>query len=108
MRLLSTTDFRRVFKAGKRHRGNEFTVIARANELDFPRLGLAISRRSAARAVDRNRIKRLVRERFRTTAALMQPFDIVIQATPKARYQSNAQLVDALNEAWQRLELSKC
>ena len=71
MRLLSTTDFQCVFKAGKRYRGNEFTVIARANELDFPRLGLAISRRSAARAVDRNRIKRLVRERFRTAAAQM-------------------------------------
>jgi ribonuclease P protein component len=108
MRLLSTTDFQQVFTVGKRHRGKEFTVIARANELDVPRLGLAISRRSAARAVDRNRLKRLVRERFRTSAVTLLPADIVVQATPTARHRSNELLIDALDEAWLRLALIKC
>lgn len=107
MRLLSTSDFRQVFRTGKRHRGNEFTVIARANDLDFPRLGLAISRRSAARAVDRNRLKRLVRETFRTSATGLYPVDIVVQATPAARLKANDRLVEALDEAWQQLALTK-
>tara|TARA_R110002073_G_scaffold44946_7_gene124370 strand:+ start:532 stop:894 length:363 start_codon:yes stop_codon:yes gene_type:complete len=107
MRLLSTTDFRQVFSAGKRYRGNEFTVIARANDLDLPRLGLAISRRSAARAVDRNRLKRLVRENFRTSAVRLHPVDIVVQATPSARHRTNALLLKALDEAWHRLALIK-
>lgn len=107
MRLLFTTDFRQVFNAGKRHRGTEFTVIARANELEYPRLGLAISRRSAARAVDRNRLKRLVRETFRTSVVRLHPVDIVVQATPTARLKPNDRLVDALDEAWLRLALIK-
>ena len=107
MRLLSTTDFRQVFKAGKRHRGNEFTVIARANDLEAPRLGLAISKRSAARAVDRNRLKRLVRERFRTSAASLHSVDIVVQATPTARHRTNERLTNALDDAWLRLALRK-
>lgn len=106
MRLLSSTDFRQVFSAGKRYRGNEFTVIARPNDLDHARLGLAISRRSAARAVDRNRLKRLIRESFRTTAAQLHPVDIVVQATPSARLKTNIRLADALHEAWRRLAIS--
>ena len=42
------------------------TVLATPNQLQHPRLGLAISRKVARSAVGRNRIKRVVRESYRT------------------------------------------
>jgi ribonuclease P protein component len=50
----------------------------RLNELDISRIGLAIPKKNAKRAVDRNRIKRLIREIFRNTLS-SQPIDIVVK-----------------------------
>lgn len=48
------------------------------NDLDVSRIGLAIPKKNAKRAVDRNRIKRLIREIFRN-ALIKQPTDIVVK-----------------------------
>ncbi len=50
----------------------------RINGLDISRIGLAIPKKNAKRAVDRNRIKRLIREIFRNTP-INQPTDIVVK-----------------------------
>jgi ribonuclease P protein component len=104
MRLLKAADFRRAFATGKRIRCGTFTLTAKVNEFEHPRLGLAISRKAAARAVDRNRIKRVVRESFRCQAATMPAFDIVVQATPKARTQPNDMLSRKLDDLWRELK----
>jgi ribonuclease P protein component len=43
------------------------------------RLGLAITKRVAPRAVDRNRVKRIVREVFRHAAPRLGAVDVVIK-----------------------------
>lgn len=58
-----------------------FTVLARPSGRPVARLGLTVSRRTAKRAVDRNRIKRLARESFRQQAALAH-WDFVVLARP--------------------------
>ena len=50
----------------------------KVNDLDISRIGLAIPKKNAKRAVDRNRIKRLIREIFRNTL-IEQPTDIVVK-----------------------------
>jgi hypothetical protein len=45
-----------------------FSVFVLANALTHSRIGIAVGRKVAPRAVDRNRIKRLVRETFRPGA----------------------------------------
>jgi ribonuclease P protein component len=60
-----------------------FTVLARPNDQNHARLGLAISRKAARRAVDRNRLKRIAREAFRHSPA-SPPVDLVIFAKPAA------------------------
>lgn len=104
MRLLESTDFTLAFANGKRVRCGSFTLVANKNDLEHPRLGLAISRKAAARAVDRNRIKRIVRESFRSNASTMGPLDIVVRATPIARTQSNSILSRKLNILWRKLK----
>jgi ribonuclease P protein component len=102
--LLKPAEFRNVFATGKRIRCRAFTLTASINVLQHPRLGLAISRKSASRAVDRNRIKRVIRESFRRNATTMRSVDIIVQATSIARTQSNDSLSRKLEELWCKLK----
>lgn len=104
MRLLKPDEFKQTFAAGKRYRCRAFTVTACANKLQHPRLGLAVSRRCAPRAVDRNRIKRIVRESFRTNAIRMGALDIIVQANSVARSETAAALSRKLEDLWSRLD----
>ena len=73
-RLRHAVDFRHVFADPDRSSDRCFTVLARPahGTQSHSRLGLAISRRQLRRAVDRNRIKRLIREYFRLHVATEQ------------------------------------
>ena len=46
---------------------------------DLARLGIVVSRRTARRAVDRNRLKRLVRETFRRQQRELSGFDVLVR-----------------------------
>lgn len=79
-----------------------FTVLARDNEHDGPRLGLAIARKAARRAVDRNRIKRVSREVFRQ-CEYSASVDIIVFARHAAAAESRSQLRRSLDRHFQRL-----
>lgn len=54
-------------------------VMARPNQAGHPRLGMVITKRLLARAVDRNRVKRCVRERFRQAMPELPACDFVVR-----------------------------
>ena len=56
-----------------------FRLYVRRNGLSQARIGIIASRRAAPRAVDRNRMKRLVREVFRTLVERPAGVDIVVE-----------------------------
>jgi ribonuclease P protein component len=95
--LRKAADFEAVLRSGWRFSSGHFVLRASANDLHYPRLGIIAGRKSARRAVDRNRAKRLVREVFRATRGRLGGHDIAIQLRSDLRSELN----DAL-----RLELT--
>jgi ribonuclease P protein component len=61
-----------------------------------PRLGLAISRKQARRAVERNRLKRLIREAFRHRQLDLPSVDIVVMVRSTVCQAENAVLAACL------------
>lgn len=88
-RLTRSADFERVFRRGRSF-GNRHLVLHLfpqdgAGETRDPRVGLSVSRRVGG-AVDRNLVKRLLREAFAEHAGRFPTsVDLVIVARPDAR-----------------------
>ncbi|MFP5409694.1 MAG: ribonuclease P protein component [Gammaproteobacteria bacterium] len=78
-RLTCKADFDRVFADNQRARTDTLLVMARPNAAGFARLGMVIPKRLLARAVDRNRVKRCVRESFRQVRAELPACDFVVR-----------------------------
>jgi len=66
-RLVDAASYEKVFKRHKRLTNRYWIMLGHRNGSDQSRLGLAIAKKRAKRAVDRNRIKRVARESFRHT-----------------------------------------
>lgn len=110
-RLLKPSEFSQVFKSNQASTDALFRVLWRVNEGRGHRLGMAVSRKVERRAVGRNRIKRITRERFRRWRAAHvggeQRFDVVVLARPRAAQADNAELVRSLEHHWRRIESTR-
>jgi ribonuclease P protein component len=102
-RLLRPEQFAAVMKGGRRRRDELFILYYLGNKLGHARLGLTVSRRTAPRSVDRNRLRRQVRESFRHHQTAIADLDIVIMAQPRATASDNARLRAALSEHWKHI-----
>jgi ribonuclease P protein component len=86
-RLSRSADFDRVFRHGSSHGGRELVlyVFPRGEDPSTPRLGLSVSRKVGG-AVQRNHVKRLLREAFTLDGdRLPAGSDVVVVARSDAR-----------------------
>jgi ribonuclease P protein component len=102
-RICRAGDFAALRQASGRLGGRCFSVRYRPNGLDHARLGLAISKRVSKRAVDRNRLKRLVRESFRRVRQQLPPVDLMVMAREQALSLPGAALLAELDALWRKL-----
>jgi ribonuclease P protein component len=82
-RLVDKADFDRVFAENQRARTDYVMVMARPNQVGYPRLGMIVAKRLLARAVDRNRVKRCTRESFRQVLRDLPACDFVVRLIAK-------------------------
>lgn len=75
----------------------------RTNDAGEARLGLAIAKKQVRRAVDRNRIKRVVRESFRHHQNQLASMDCVVMARRDTSAAPNEELFASLQQHWKRL-----
>jgi ribonuclease P protein component len=95
-RLRSKKDFEAIAKEGRRRHTKNFLVITRKNNQGFSRLG-AVASKKLGKAVERNRVKRLMREFFRRNKdRLLLSTDYVIVGKKGAQDLSYTYVADEL------------
>lgn len=103
-RLLHPKQFSHVLKARQRFKQPAVIACVCPNQHAFARLGLGISKRHIAKSVDRNRIKRVIRERFRHQQDL-QKLDIVVMSTADLQQLTNTEINQQLEQLWQNIKI---
>lgn len=98
-RLLQAKDYRAVF-SNARHKVScrLFLVLAIPDESGTAKLGLVVSRKNVPSAVQRNRLKRLIRENFRRHRMRLCGASLVVLARKDAHRQPNSALNRKLNK----------
>ncbi len=102
-RLVHKPQFDAVYQQGSKLGDSCFLVLIKPNDVNFARLGLSVSARTVGNAVNRNRIKRVIRNSFRLAAAQLPAVDIVINTRPGAREASNAVIAERLSQHWKNV-----
>ena len=78
-KIVKTDDFSSVFNLRKRIASQHLVMRYRINEANMPRLGLIVSKKTAKLAVQRNYMRRVLRELFRLNQQQLPVVDLVIQ-----------------------------
>ncbi len=103
LRLRRKRDFDAAYARGRRMGDGFFAVTATMNTAGAPRLGLAVAVRVAGGAVERNRIRRIIRESFRLHQREIPAVDLVVSARAKARGAPGGQLRESLAALWKKV-----
>ena len=103
-RLLTPSQFKAVFDSpdGKLP-GRNVLLLVRENQLPHPRIGLVIGKKSVKLSVERNRIKRQLRETFRLHQMELTGWDIVVIARKGLGELDNPELAKQFAKLWRRL-----
>jgi ribonuclease P protein component len=106
-RLHKGYQFDAVFKGNQfRISGPEFLLLGIRNGIACNRLGMVVGKKTAGPSVQRSRIKRLIRESFRTfdhQAVIHPPLDVVIVTRAGVSKKANHELSMVLASSWFKL-----
>ena len=104
LRLTNSVQYQAVFdQSDYRIPIGPLLLLARLNHLDLPRIGLIVSKKVIPLAVQRNRVKRLLRESFRHHLKEVTGLDIIILARRGLGSLDNKAVLDTSATLWEKL-----
>lgn len=101
-RLRTKTEIDFVFSKAKKLENQSFLLLYRSNNLQNARIGIIIAKKNVPKAHDRNRLKRIIRETFRTTLNLAN-VDIIFLAKKGLNKIDNSALSSNLKNEFNKL-----
>ena len=99
-KLLTASQFQRVFDQAKKSSTDIFTILSRENTIGYPRLGIVVAKRNIKRSVDRNLIRRIIRESFRLNKAQLPANDFVVILKRPIKNVQREEIRQQLTEYW--------
>jgi len=103
-RLLNSKAFQAVFDNNNSRVANaSLLLLAKPNDLNHPRLGMVVAKKNIRHAVARNRVKRVVRETFRSYQHELGAVDIIFLARKGLDELPAVEQTRLLNKSWLKL-----
>lgn len=102
-RLLTPGQFQSVFSNPLRFGSSHITILITPNSLKRNRLGLAIAKKRVKLAVQRNRIKRQIRESFRLNQHKLPEIDMVVMVKSGTDKLDNKEINQQLEKIWRKV-----
>ena len=107
-RLLTPGQFQYVFTKPIRFGSRHFTILITPTNLSEDsdknnRLGLAIAKKRVKLAVQRNRIKRIIRESFRLNQHDLPAIDMVVMVKSGIDQLDNKEINQELEKVWRKI-----
>jgi ribonuclease P protein component len=100
-RLKTPADFQRVYSSKQWGGSKHFTFNVLSNDTDQKNtLGVTVSKKVSKRAVDRNYLKRIMREYFRLHQIELTGANLVLTAKPSSRRAGSTERLESLDELW--------
>ena len=105
VRLLTASDYSNVFQDVQlRVSSQNFLILAKAQGSDTARLGIIVAKKNVKLAVQRNRIKRLLRESFRNERDTLPKLDLIVLAKKGANQTANPEILVEFEYLWRKLK----
>lgn len=103
LKLKESAQFNRVFNQAQKISTNKFAIFYCANDIEFPRLGIIVSKKNIYQAHNRNTFKRTVRESFRQQQHDLGSYDYIVFAYKVATAINTHELRQYLDKTWEKL-----
>jgi ribonuclease P protein component len=102
-RLLTPDHFQNVFKNAIRFSSKHFTILITPNNSDTKRIGFAVAKKRVKLAVQRNRIKRIVRESYRLNQHNLPSIEIVVMVKSGIDQLDNNEINQQIISIWKKI-----
>ena len=103
-RVKKSQDFDNIIRKKQSFANRQFVIYYQENKLDHMRLGISVSKK-LGKAHERNRLKRYVRESFKTRKDFLKNYDIIIIVRPAAKGLSFLEFGSSIDHVLKRLKL---
>ena len=103
-RVKKSQDFDNIIRKKQSFANRQFVIYYQENKLDHMRLGISVSKK-LGKAHERNKLKRYVRESFKTRKVFLKNYDIIIIVRPAAKGLSFLEFGSSIDHVLKRSKL---